>query len=67
MTDFGLTSLVRGLNSVLVTPVKGYTEAWAAPEVLEGGEKATPEADMFSFGMVAIEVGPRASYTQHWR
>ena len=61
MTDFGLTSVVRGLNSVLVTKVKGYTEAWAAPEVLERGDKATPEADIFAFGMVVIEVGPSAS------
>ena len=61
LTDFGLASVVRGLNSVLVTKVKGYTEAWAAPEVLEKGDKATPEADIFSFGMVVIEVSPRAS------
>jgi len=59
LTDFGLTSIVRRLNSVLVTPVKGYTEAWAAPEVLEKGDKATPEADIFAFGMVVIEVCPR--------
>ena len=45
---------------MLVTQVKGYTEAWAAPEVLETGEKATPEADLFAFGMIVIEVGPRA-------
>ena len=61
LTDFGLASVVRGLNSVHVTRVKGYTEAWAAPEVLEKGDKATPEADIFAFGMVIIEVGPRAS------
>jgi len=62
LTDFGLTSLVRGLNSVLVTRVKGYTTAWAAPEVLlEECDKATLEADIFSFGVVVTEVGPRAS------
>ena len=61
LTDFGLASVVRGLNSVLITNVKGYTEAWAAPEVLQDGDKATPEADIFSFGMVVIEVGPRIS------
>jgi len=48
------------MGSVLVTQVKGYTEAWAAPEVLETGDKATPEADIFAFGMIVIEVGPRA-------
>ena len=41
--------------------MKGYTEAWAAPEVLEKGNKATTEADVFSFGMVVIEVSPRTS------
>ena len=61
MTDFGLTSVVRGMNSVLVTQVKGYTEAWAAPEVLETGDKATPAADIFALGMVVIEVGPHVS------
>ena len=62
MTDFGLTSVVRGLNSVLVTRVKGYTTAWAAPEVLlEERDKATLEADVFSLGMVVTEVGPRTS------
>jgi len=62
LTDFGLASVVRGLNSVLVTRVKGYTTAWAAPEVLlEECGKATPEADIFAFGMVVIEVGPLAS------
>ena len=34
---------------------------WAAPEVLEKGDRATLEADMFAFGMVVIEVGLRAS------
>lgn len=64
LADFGYTSVVRGLHSVLVTQVKGYTAAWAAPEVLERGDKATPEADVFAVGMIVIEVGPRASYTQ---
>jgi len=64
--DFGLTSVVRGLNSFFVSRVRGYTAAWAAPEVLlEGCDKATPEADIFSFGMVVIEVGPRSSHA--WR
>jgi len=53
------------MNSVLVTHVKGYTEAWAAPEVLETGDKATSEADIFAFGMIVIEVGPRPSHTYY--
>ena len=70
LTDLGLTSVVRGLNSVHVTRVKGYTTAWAAPEVLlEECDNATSEADIFAFGMVVIEVGP--CYSLHpalrWR
>ena len=44
------------MNSVLVTEVQGYTVKWAAPEVLESGDKNTQEADVFVFGMVMIEV-----------
>lgn len=60
LTDFGFASVVRGLNSVLVSQVKGYTPGWAAPEVLWGGDKNTPEGDVFAFGMVVIEVSPHA-------
>ncbi|KAF9785465.1 kinase-like domain-containing protein [Thelephora terrestris] len=56
LADFGLTSVVRGLSSVLVTNVQGYTERWAAPEVLESGDRNTREADVYSFGMVVVEV-----------
>ena len=37
----------------------GYITAWTAPEILEGGGTTTREADVFAFGMVVIEVGPR--------
>ena len=60
--DFGLTSVIRGANSVLVTGIRGYTPAWTAPELLlEVCDKATTEADIFAFGMVVIEVRPCAS------
>ena len=49
------------MNPVLVTQAKGYTAAWAAPEILEGADKITREGDIFAFGMVVIEVCPRAS------
>ena len=39
--------------------VNEYTVAWAAPEILEGAGAITGEADVFAFGMVAIEVCPR--------
>ena len=37
-----------------------YTAAWAAPEILEGADTITREADVFAFGMVVVEVCPRA-------
>ena len=40
-----------------MTEVQGYTARWAAPEVLESGDRNTPEADTFAFAMVMIEVG----------
>ena len=43
---------------MLVTRVQGYTPGWAAPEVIEGGDRITPEADVFAFGMVVVEVRP---------
>jgi len=49
------------MNTVLVTQGKGYTAAWAAPEILEGADRITREADMFAFGMVVMEVGSRTS------
>ena len=34
--------------------------AWTAPEILEGTNVVTREADVFAFGMVVIEVCPHA-------
>ena len=61
LTDFGLASVVRGLTSAPVTKVQGYTERWAAPEVLLNGDRITQEADVFAFGMVVVEVSPSIS------
>jgi hypothetical protein len=47
------------MGSVLVTEVQGYTERWTAPEVLWSGDRNTREADVFAFGMVAVEVSCR--------
>ena len=58
LTDFGFTSVVRGVDSILVTGVQGYSARWAAPEVLGNGDRNTREADVFSFGMIVIEVSP---------
>ena len=37
-----------------------YTATWAAPEIVEGVDIVTREADVFAFGMVVIEVCHRA-------
>ena len=47
------------MTSILASEPKGHTQRWAAPEVLKGADEITREADVFSFGMVVIEVGPR--------
>jgi len=56
LTDFGLASIVRGINSIRVTQPEGYTAGWAAPELLTGANAITQEVDMFAFGTVVIEV-----------
>ena len=56
LIDFGFTSVVRGLNSVLVPELQGCTLRWAAPEVIRGEGGGTQEADVYSFAMVVIEV-----------
>ena len=61
LTDFGFTSVVRGLNSVLVPELQGCTLRWAAPEVIRGEGGSTQEADVYAFAMVVIEVGPLTS------
>ena len=46
----------------------GHTVVWAAPEVLGGEYLITREADVFTFGMVVIEVSPDTlSHTCHRR
>ena len=55
LADFELPSIVWEVSSELEN---GYTTALAAPEILEGAGGITPEADVFDFGMVVIEVSP---------
>ena len=64
LTDFGFTSVVRGLNSVRVLELQGCTLRWAAPEVIRGRSGGTQEADIYSFAMVVIEVSPPTSLRQ---
>ena len=61
MADFGFASVVRGLNSVLVSKVQGFSPRWAAPEIIEKGDRNTQEADVYAFSMVVIEVGSQTA------
>ena len=58
LTDFEFASIVRGMNSV--AQENKYTAAQSAPTILEGTGEVARETDMFAFGMVVIEVSPRA-------
>ena len=63
ITDFGLATIVRDPNSYVSTSEdQGHTLRWTAPEIF-GGEAATRESDVFSFGMVIIEVSEDRSTT----
>ncbi|EEF46978.1 conserved hypothetical protein [Ricinus communis] len=52
--DFGLARLLHN-NSSSVTTMLADTPGYLAPEVGYSG-KATPESDVYSFGMIVIEV-----------
>ena len=58
LVDFEFASIAREANSA--AQENGCTPPWAAPEILEGSDADTHEADVFGFAMVLIEVGPRA-------
>lgn len=56
ITDFGLATIARDPTSFVSTSEnQGQTLRWTAPEALASG-LATKESDVFSFGMVMIEV-----------
>ena len=54
LADFELPSIVHKASSAELE--NGYTMALAMPEILEGADVISPEADVFAFGMVVIEV-----------
>jgi hypothetical protein len=56
LTDFEFASITQGKNSGIQE--YGYTVAWAAPENFGGEDLVTREVDVFTFGMVVIEVSP---------
>lgn len=58
ITDFGLATIARDTNSLMSTS-NDQTEAfrWTAPELSESSAATTKASDVFSLGMVIIEVG----------
>lgn len=66
ITDFGLASVARGSNSVTNTSDNQCsTLRWTAPEISMLGEAVSKASDVFSFGMVVIEVGSDQSSTAY--
>lgn len=58
ITDFGLATIARNPHSQLsALGDEGHTARWSAPEILKTGQHSNKESDVFSFGMVIIEVG----------
>ena len=58
ITDFGVTVIARNPHSLRSTlDEDGHTARWCAPEILTSGQAASKESDLFSFGMVIVEVG----------
>lgn len=58
ITDFGLTKIARASDSLVTTTQgQGQSLRWTAPELLVSGQGVSKESDVFSFGMVMIEVG----------
>ena len=58
ITDFGLAAIARNPHSQRSTlDGGGNTARWCAPEILKNGQFVRKESDIFSFGMIIIEVG----------
>ena len=57
ITDFGLATVTRDLNSVRsASGDLGHDARWTAPEILKGQGTYSRETDIFSLAMVMIEV-----------
>ena len=54
ITDFGFTRNQGTMGEIQATA--GGTARWTAPEILEERGSWNKEADVFSFGMVMVEV-----------
>lgn len=56
IADFGVAIVTKNLESIRPATRQDMTSPrWSAPEVL-GGENPSKESDIYSFGMVMIEV-----------
>jgi len=55
LADCGIISILLQEDSI-ATYAHGYITRWTPPEILGGSNQCTREADIFSFGMVVIEV-----------
>ena len=57
ITDFGHTRIAQDIIPPESADYRqGFTARWAAPEVFLDDPHVTKESDIFSFGMVIIEV-----------
>ncbi|KAG6326934.1 hypothetical protein ID866_12155 [Astraeus odoratus] len=58
LTDFGLSCLANSSFSLSISPPRGGTLHWCPPEILAEDNPST-EADVWSFGMTALELFTR--------
>ena len=57
ITDFGLAAVTQDLDLIRSgLGERGDSGRWIAPEILDGRGTYSKEGDVFSFGMVMIEV-----------
>ena len=61
IADFGLTSVLYShpMSISVTAPTRGGTFLWMAPELFNDGAHPSKASDIYAFGMVAYEVGPR--------
>ena len=55
LADFGLSRIVSDFGSA-TSMTGGFSVRWAAPEVLNMETSVTKESDIYSFGMMVVEV-----------
>jgi len=57
ITDLSLATIIQDTDSLANTTYhQGHAPRWTAPEILWFGSPANKKSDVFSFGMVIIEV-----------